>query len=53
MIGEPEDLWLVASDAGYGFTVRLKESMGARGGQDAAATFRTARGAAAGARARR
>jgi len=25
MIGEPEDLWLVASDAGYGFTVRLKE----------------------------
>jgi topoisomerase-4 subunit A len=26
MIGEPEDLWLVASDAGYGFTVRLKEA---------------------------
>jgi topoisomerase-4 subunit A len=26
MIGEPEDLWLVASDAGYGFTVRLKET---------------------------
>ena len=25
MIGEPEDLWLLASDAGYGFTVRLKE----------------------------
>jgi topoisomerase-4 subunit A len=25
MIGEPEDLWLVATDAGYGFTVRLKE----------------------------
>jgi topoisomerase-4 subunit A len=25
LIGEPEDLWLVASDAGYGFTVRLKE----------------------------
>jgi topoisomerase-4 subunit A len=25
MIGEPEDLWLIASDAGYGFTVRLKE----------------------------
>ena len=24
-IGEPEDLWLLASDAGYGFTVRLKE----------------------------
>jgi topoisomerase-4 subunit A len=26
MIGEPEDLWLVASDAGYGFTVRLKDT---------------------------
>jgi topoisomerase-4 subunit A len=26
MIGEPEDLWLVASDSGYGFTVRLKET---------------------------
>jgi topoisomerase-4 subunit A len=26
MIGEPDDLWLVASDAGYGFTVRLKET---------------------------
>jgi topoisomerase-4 subunit A len=26
MIGEPDDLWLVASDAGYGFTVRLKEA---------------------------
>ncbi|MDE2450069.1 MAG: DNA topoisomerase IV subunit A [Gammaproteobacteria bacterium] len=25
MMGEPDDLWLVASDAGYGFTVRLKE----------------------------
>jgi topoisomerase-4 subunit A len=25
MLGEPEDLWLLASDAGYGFTVRLKE----------------------------
>jgi len=25
MIGEAEDLWLLASDAGYGFTVRLKE----------------------------
>ena len=25
LIGEPDDLWLVASDAGYGFTVRLKE----------------------------
>jgi topoisomerase IV subunit A len=24
-LGEPEDLWLLASDAGYGFTVRLKE----------------------------
>ncbi|HEY3808324.1 MAG TPA: DNA topoisomerase IV subunit A [Steroidobacteraceae bacterium] len=24
-IGEPEELWLIASDAGYGFTVRLKE----------------------------
>jgi topoisomerase-4 subunit A len=26
MIGEAEDLWLVASDSGYGFTVRLKET---------------------------
>ena len=26
MIGDPEDLWLVASDSGYGFTVRLKET---------------------------
>jgi len=25
LIGEGEDLWLLASDAGYGFTVRLKE----------------------------
>ena len=25
LIGEPEDLWLLVSDAGYGFTVRLKE----------------------------
>jgi topoisomerase-4 subunit A len=25
MLGEPEDLWLLASDAGYGFTVRFKE----------------------------
>ena len=25
MLGEAEDLWLLASDAGYGFTVRLKE----------------------------
>jgi topoisomerase-4 subunit A len=25
MIGEPDDLWLIASDVGYGFTVRLKE----------------------------
>jgi topoisomerase-4 subunit A len=25
LIGEPEDLWLVGTDAGYGFTVRLKE----------------------------
>ncbi|MGA7538105.1 MAG: DNA topoisomerase IV subunit A [Steroidobacteraceae bacterium] len=25
MMGEPEDLWLLASDAGYGFLVRLKE----------------------------
>ena len=24
-IGEPDDLWLLATDAGYGFTVRLKE----------------------------
>jgi topoisomerase-4 subunit A len=30
MIGEPEDLWLVASDAGYGFTVRLKETWSAK-----------------------
>ena len=25
IMGEPEDLWLLASDAGYGFTVRMKE----------------------------
>ncbi len=25
MLGEPEDLWLLATDAGYGFTVRFKE----------------------------
>ncbi len=25
MMGEPEDLWLLASDAGYGFAVRLKD----------------------------
>lgn len=25
LIGEPEDQWLVGTDAGYGFTVRLKE----------------------------
>ena len=25
IMGEPEDVWLLASDAGYGFTVRLKE----------------------------
>jgi topoisomerase IV subunit A len=25
MIGEPDDLWLLASDAGYGFKARLKE----------------------------
>jgi topoisomerase IV subunit A len=25
IMGEPEDLWLLASDAGYGFTVRLRE----------------------------
>ncbi len=25
LMGEPEDLWLLASDAGYGFTVRLGE----------------------------
>jgi topoisomerase IV subunit A len=24
-IGEPEDLWLLATDAGYGYTVRLKD----------------------------
>ncbi len=24
-LGDPEDLWLLATDAGYGFTVRLKE----------------------------
>jgi topoisomerase-4 subunit A len=24
-IGEPQDLWLLATDAGYGFTVRLEE----------------------------
>ncbi len=25
LIGEPDDLWLLVSDAGYGFAVRLKE----------------------------
>ena len=25
LMGEPDDLWLVASDAGYGFTVRIRE----------------------------
>jgi topoisomerase-4 subunit A len=25
LIGEPDDLWLVASDAGYGFKVKLRE----------------------------
>jgi topoisomerase-4 subunit A len=25
LIGEPEDVWLLASDAGYGFTVKLRE----------------------------
>ncbi len=25
MLGEPDDLWLLATDVGYGFTVRLKE----------------------------
>jgi topoisomerase-4 subunit A len=25
MMGEPQELWLLATDAGYGFTVRLKE----------------------------
>jgi topoisomerase-4 subunit A len=25
LIGEPEDVWLLASDAGYGFAVKLKE----------------------------
>jgi topoisomerase-4 subunit A len=25
LLGEPEDLWLLTTDAGYGFTVRLKE----------------------------
>jgi topoisomerase-4 subunit A len=25
LLGEPEDLWLLATDAGYGFTVRLGE----------------------------
>jgi topoisomerase-4 subunit A len=28
LIGEPDDLWLMASDVGYGFTVRLKELHG-------------------------
>jgi topoisomerase-4 subunit A len=27
LLGEPEDLWLVGSDAGYGFTVRVKEML--------------------------
>jgi topoisomerase IV subunit A len=25
MIGEPDDLWLLASDAGYGFTARIRD----------------------------
>ncbi len=25
MLGEPDELWLLATDAGYGFTVRLRE----------------------------
>jgi topoisomerase-4 subunit A len=25
LIGEPDDVWLLASDAGYGFTVKLRE----------------------------
>jgi topoisomerase-4 subunit A len=25
LIGDPDDLWLLSTDAGYGFTVRLKE----------------------------
>ena len=25
MIGEPEDTWLLARDAGYGFVVKLEE----------------------------
>ncbi len=25
MMGEAEDLWLLASDAGYGFTARFKD----------------------------
>ena len=28
LIGEPDDLWVIASDIGYGFTVRLKEMHG-------------------------
>jgi topoisomerase IV subunit A len=30
MIGEPEDLWLLASDAGYGFTARIKDLLSDR-----------------------
>jgi topoisomerase IV subunit A len=30
MIGEPDDLWLLASDAGYGLTARLKELLSDR-----------------------
>ena len=50
MIGEPEDLWLLASDAGYGFTVRLKELRHAIARrQDGAQRPRERAGAAAGA----
>src|SRR6267378_2776961 len=28
LIGEPDDLWLLASDAGYGFAVKLRELYG-------------------------
>jgi len=30
LMGEPEDLWLLATDAGYGFTVRIKELLSDR-----------------------
>ena len=43
LIGEPDDRWVVASDAGYGFVVKLERAALAQSrGQDGAAAFRRA-----------